>query len=30
MNKAEQMLNFTSILLSNAVSAFKQMMQVQL
>lgn len=30
LNKAQQMLEFTSVLLSNAVSAFKQLMQVQL
>lgn len=30
MNKAEQLLNFSSVLLSNAVSGFKQMMQIQL
>lgn len=30
LNKAQQLLEFTSVLLSNAVSAFKQLMQVQL
>jgi flagellar hook-basal body complex protein FliE len=30
MNKAQQLLEFTSVLLSNAVSGFKQLMQVQL